>query len=116
MDKLSFADKIPSGEYRGRTVQDIIDDPEIRLITLIKVGFEFTDDVLKAGGIRTQVRDVQIKNEVVQHIKDNRVYAKEVEPISKILRELETINYGGMVEDSEPEPKTQETFNNDDYE
>lgn len=91
MEILDYESIIPYGKNKGKHVKDIISDKK-EIFSMLKSGFYFSDEVLKLAHIRKVIRDVKYANEVVEHKKDTKIYIKDTDSLSKIIRELETIH------------------------
>ena len=92
--KLSLESVIENGPYKGNTVRDIIKTDKKQLFDLIKRGVLFEEEVYKEARIQHNVRDYEIKHEVVDKIKlkDTKIYPKETESVKKIMESLLTLN------------------------
>lgn len=91
MEILDYESIIPYGKNKGKYVKDIINDKK-EIFSMLKSGYYFSDAVLKLANIRKVIRDVKYTNEVVEHNKDTKIYIKDTDSLSKIIRELETIH------------------------
>ena len=89
---LNINSVITSGNYKGKTVKDVLENGKKEIFNLIKQGFLFDDEVLSLAGIKKNVRDVTVENVFVEHEKDNKIYEKETTSLSKILKEIRTID------------------------
>lgn len=90
MNKLKLNHIIEDGKYKGKKISELASNKKT-IFELLKNGYNFDDEVLLQAGIKKTIRDVQIKTEVVEHIKDNKVYPKDTESITKILKDLQTV-------------------------
>ena len=106
---LNINSEITSGKYKGKTVGDLVTDKKI-IFTLIKQGVIFDDEVLSKAGIKKIIRDVKVEQILVDHEKDNKVYQKETTSLSKILKEINTIE--NVTAENEEAKKQEEEKNN----
>ena len=89
---LNINSEITAGIHKGKTVKEVLENGKKEIFSLIKQGFSFDDEVLSLAGIKKNVRDVTIKQVFVEHEKDNKIYEKETTSLSKILKEIRTID------------------------
>lgn len=94
---LDFNDKIDFGEYKGKTVKEIINEETSAkdiIFNLIKEEhIIFTDDVLKSVGIKRHVHSPTFKHIVIDRvIKETKALPKDRMKLDKILEELHTID------------------------
>lgn len=87
--KLNLDSVIEEGQYKGNKVSDLITDKK-KIFNLISRGYILSDEILRKAGIKKTIRDVHIKTIVVEHKKDTRVYQKDTDSLSKIIKDLET--------------------------
>lgn len=87
--KLNIDSIIDDGIYKGKKLSSIANDKK-KIFRLISEGYVLPDDVLEKTGIKKKIRDVKVETVIVEHEKDNKVYAKETVSLSKILKDLET--------------------------
>ena len=90
MNEIKLNYIIEDGKYKGKKISELTSNKKT-IFELLKNGYNFDDEVLLQAGIKKTIRDVQIKTEVVEHIKDNKVYQKDTESITKILKDLQTV-------------------------
>ena len=100
MKKLTMNDHIKSGAFANKTVEEVT---KIKgaIFSMIKDGYEFDDEVLKAARIRKIIRDEKI-DFVVNTNKDNNrsnTLPKETSSLKQILAELNTLDNFGTVKD-----------------
>ena len=101
MRKLTMNDHIKSGAFANKTVEEVT---KIKgaIFSMIKEGYEFDDEVLKAARIRKIIRDEQI-DFVVNTNKDNNrsnPLPKETTSLKQILAELNTLDNFGTAKDN----------------
>lgn len=101
MAKLTMGDTIKNGAFANKTVEEVT---KIKgaIFSMIKDGYEFDDEVLKAARIRKIIRDEKI-DFVVNTNKDNNrsnPLPKETTSLKQILAELNTLDNFGTVKDN----------------
>ena len=101
MKKLTMNDHIKSGAFANKTVEEVT---KIKgaIFSMIKDGYEFDDEVLKAARIRKIIRDEKI-DFVVNTNKDNNrsnPLPKEAASLKQILAELNTLDNFSTVKDN----------------
>ena len=111
---LNINSVIAKGEHKGKTVNDVLSIGKKEIFSLIKEGFSFDDNVLLMAGIKKNVRDVKVSNIFVEHEKDTKSYEKDTVSLSKILKEIRTID--NLDETIEAEIAASDDTNNEDYE
>lgn len=86
---LDFEDKLPSGKYRWKSVQEVIDElGKEGIKELIREGHPLSDEVLNKFKIHRISRDHETVFEVVapnSKAKDTVVFKRETLPIEKVL-------------------------------
>lgn len=90
LDKL---DKIPKGKYKGRVVEDLVNESTHNIMELLREGYTFTSDVLASAHIRKTIRDVRAYNEVISRPKkkDEELLKKDTKrQAEKVIEELNT--------------------------
>lgn len=102
---LSLNSIINSGKFNKQTVNEVLTNNKRDIFSLIKEGFSFDDEVLKLAGIKKNVKNSTVKNEIVEHDKDTKVYEVDTTPLHKILKEISTIDNYSF---SENQDKTEE--------
>lgn len=90
METLNIDSVICSGKYKGRRMSDLVSDKNA-VFDLIREGQSLSDEVLSMAKIKRAVRNVRTFSEVVSHSKDDRIMDKDTESLSKIIKDLETI-------------------------
>lgn len=75
-------------DRKNVSVSEIMYDKR-SIMSLIRNGYMFDDDVLSQAGIKKIVSQPVTKFEVVEHERDNTVYQKDKESITKIIKSLE---------------------------
>ena len=92
---LGLNDKINYGKMRGGTVEDLVKkEGKSAIFSLIKSGHTFSDEVLSFAGIKKVVHDVHTTtNECFEKETDTKVYEKDTVKLSKILKEINSIDY-----------------------
>ena len=101
MEKLTMGDTIENGAFANKTVEEVT---KIKgaIFSMIKDGYEFDDEVLKAARIRKIIRDEKI-DFVVNTNKGNKRFnplPKDTASLNQILAELHTLNNFGTVKDN----------------
>lgn len=102
---LSLNSIINSGKFNKQTVNEVLTNNKRDIFSLIKEGFSFDDEVLKLAGIKKNVKNSTVKNEIVEHDKDTKVYEVDTTPLHKILKEISTIDNYSFYENQD---KTEE--------
>ena len=107
MEFLQKETKITSGKYKGKTLGKVIEtDGKKGVFTLLREGYYFDDELLSEVGIKKITHEPTIKNEIVRHVKENKVYKKDTMKAERIISELQTIaNMGENKMDYFDEPK-----------
>ena len=110
MDFLQKETKITTGTYKGKTLGKVIDaDGKKGVFTLLREGYYFEDGLLAEVGIKKITHEPTIKNEIVEHAKENKVYKKDTMKAERIISELQTIaNIGENKMDYFDTPKDSE--------
>lgn len=109
MSKLNITDKFPDGRYRGRSIESIIEKNKIMakktVMSFIKKGVEFDEDVLSAIGITKNIRNVSTRQEIVERPKYKpKALPKDKESLNKILDEINTLtNFDDEIIDKDDE-------------
>ena len=101
MKKLTMNDHIKSGAFANKIVEEVT---KIKgaIFSMIKEGYEFDDEVLKAARIRKINKKEKI-DFVVNTNKDNNrsnPLPKETTSLKQILAELNTLDNFGTVKDN----------------
>lgn len=90
---LNINSIIEKGKWKGKKVEEIISINKKTIFSLIKEGYLFSDEVLSKAGIKKRVKDVKIETVIIpERIKDNTHLEKDAASLSKILKELHTID------------------------
>lgn len=89
---LNINSEITTGKHKGKVVKDIISENKKEIFSLIKDGMLFDDEVLSMAGIKKNIRNVKVTQVFTKHEKDDKVYEKDKESLSKILKEIRTID------------------------
>lgn len=97
MKGLKLNDTIAAGEYKGKTVQEVIagarEKPSRIIMSLLKKGLYFDDEVINAVGIKKTIRDVKFEHIVVDREKhEQKVLPKDRAKLSTILKDIHTID------------------------
>lgn len=110
MDFLQKETKITTGTYKGKTLGKVIDtDGKKGVFTLLREGYYFEEGLLGEVGIKKITHEPTIKNEIVEHAKENKVYKKDTMKVERIISELQTIaNMGENKMDYFDTPKKNE--------
>lgn len=101
MAKLTMGDTIKNGAFANKTVEEVT---KIKgaIFSMIKDGYEFDDEVLKAARIRKIIKDEKIDFVVNTNKGNNRSnpLPKETSSLKQILAELNTLDNFGTVKDN----------------
>ena len=89
---LKLDSTITEGEFKDKTVKEVLECGKKNIFSLIKTGLLFDDEVLSLAGIKKNIRDVKVTQICADHEKDTRVYQKETASLTKILKEIRTID------------------------
>ena len=107
---LNINSTIPNGKHRGKKVRDVLSDNRKDIFSLIKSGLSFDDEVLSLAGIKKNIRDVKVVQVFTDHVKDTRKYEKDTESLSRILKEIRTLD---NINESAEAPEQQQNGNTD---
>ena len=91
-DELTLDYVITKGKFKGKTIAEVIDINRHEIFNMIKKGFYFDDEVLKAAHITRHIRDSKIIQTIIDRkvVKDTKVYPKETKKVSEII---DSMNY-----------------------
>ena len=89
---LTEDSKIDKGIYKDKKVSFILETDKKYILSLIKEGYMFDNNVLSKAGIKKTIREEKITSIVVDHEVDNKTYEKDTLSISKILNEISTVD------------------------
>ena len=90
--KLGMKDVIDAGRGKEYEVSELT-GVSGEIFRLIKKGYQFDDEVLKAAHISKSIRDVRVENVIVEHeAEKGRTYVKEKESVRNIIRQLNTLD------------------------
>ena len=98
MKVTKMDDILPFGRHKGKTVREMIEKkPETarkNIMTYLKNGLYFDDEVINTVGIKKIVHEPTITNVVVDRkpYEDTRTMPKDRAKLSTILKELHTID------------------------
>ena len=107
---LSLNSIINGGKFNKQTVNKVLKNNKRDIFSLIKEGFSFDNEVLQMAGIKKNIKNKTIKNEIVEHEKDTKVYEIDTTPLHKILKEISTIDNYSF---TESQNKNDENFDED---
>ena len=90
-------DELPFGRHKGKTVREMIEKkPETarkNIMSYLKNGLYFDDEVIKAVGIKKIVHEATVTNVIVDRKpEDTRSLPKDRAKLSTILKDLHTID------------------------
>lgn len=89
---LNINSEVTIGKYKGKIVKDVLKNDKKEIFNLLKQGVLFDDNVLSLAGIRKNIRNVKITQVFTEHEKDTKIYEKETISLSKILKEIRTLD------------------------
>ena len=95
LERFEITDVVP--EYENRTFEEIVkeDRNTAKKIVFDKIreGYEPSDEVLAAAGIKKHIRDEKFTHVMFDRtkLKDNKVYPKETKKLETILKEINTL-------------------------
>lgn len=89
---LNINSEVYIGKYKGKIVKDILKNDKKEIFNLLKQGISFDDNVLSLAGIKKNIRNVKITQVFADHEKDTKIYEKETVSLSKILKEIRTLD------------------------
>lgn len=114
---LNIHSEVTIGKHKGRSVNDILNIDKKEIFSLIKQGLSFDDEVLAIAGIKKSVRGVKVLQVFAEHEKDNKKYEKETASLSKILKEIRTLDNIPEIDENENINQiTQNANNSNEYE
>lgn len=86
---LKLNDIIKKGRFKNKSISDIITNNRKDIITLIKEGYEFDDEVLNAAKYKRYIKNKNYISEIVKHTqKETKSYQKDINDVDKILEEI----------------------------
>ena len=91
-DDLTLDYVITKGKFKCKTIAEVIDIDRHEIFNMIKKGFYFDDEVLKAAHIIRHIRDSKIIQTIIDRkvVKDTKVYPKDTKKVSEII---DSMNY-----------------------
>ena len=91
-DELTLDYVITKGKFKCKTIAEVIDIDRHEIFNMIKKGFYFDDEVLKAAHITRHIRDSKIIQTIIDRkvVKDTKVYPKDTKKVSEII---DSMNY-----------------------
>lgn len=96
MKVTKLDDTITIGRHKGKTVREMIessgDKARRNIMSLLKKGLYFDDEVINMVGIKKTIRDPVIKLVVADHKTDHKVLPKDRAKLSTILKDIHTID------------------------
>lgn len=109
-NELKLTDTINKGEFKGKTIQTIIDNNKKDLFKLCQLGYQFNEEVYDYAGYKHTIRDINAYNQIIDNKckKEDKVYPKESESLYKILRNLLTIEKAYINENNNIEEITED--------
>lgn len=112
---LGLEDKFEEGKYIGMTVDEVISKDRKALLSLSREGYDFKEEVFAKARFKRQKRDENVVLEIVSKPKfnDNKVYAKDVKSVKKIIEELSTVDKPFHEENSDEEDKMETIYENE---
>lgn len=105
MQIYGINDKIERNLVNKLTKQDIL--------SFIKKGYSFNDEVLSKVGLKKSIRDVKYTTVIVEHEQCNKVYEKDTMRLGNIIKSLHTIDNLGDYDDSQF-TQTEQTMTDED--
>lgn len=112
MGILSLDSTLKKGKYANKSIADLV-NIKGQIFSMIKEGYVFDDEVLKAAHITKVICDKNVHCSVtcLEHPKDMRVLPVDTASMKQILSELNTLEaVGDNVDDSD------ESSNSNNYE
>lgn len=99
--KLTITDTINIGRKKV-TVSELVTEKG-KIMSLIKKGYYFDDEVLSQAGIKRIVKETKIENVFVDHKQDTKKYQKDTESMKNILKSINTLENIYQAEEIEDE-------------
>lgn len=94
--KLSLTDTLDSDKYKGKTIEQILDTDKRRMFKLLKLGYDFDDEVLEKYRFKRTIRDVKFVHEFVdktpQPTSKKTLTKDTVENARKLMKSLATLD------------------------
>ena len=113
--ELNIKSKVPCGKYKSTIVGDKLIADKKEILSLIKDGYAFTEEVLKEAKIIKRVTvEPHTYNRISEHQVDNKVYEKDTMSLKNILKSLHTIETS--IADENVKEETVSNKNTDDTE
>ena len=112
-DKLTLDFVITKGKFKGKTIAEVIDIDCHEIFNMIKKGFYFDDEVLKAAHITRHIRDSKIIQTIIDRkiVKDTKTYPKDTKKVSEII---DSMNYANDNYDDDFDDVEEEIDDNED--
>lgn len=77
----------------NRKISDLVKEKGA-IMSLIKSGYDFEDDVLKEAHIKRIIRESNTELTIVDHEKDTKIYKKDTDNLKSILKSINTLSNG----------------------
>lgn len=106
--RLELTSRAPIGAYKKRLISEIVENKDKKeIFSFIREGYDVSDEVLEAVGIKKYVGEKKARSVIVDHVKDDAVYDKDTVSVKKVLTEISTLDNEESPE-SETERKEKE--------
>ena len=106
--RLELTSRAPIGVYKKHLISEIVENKDKKeIFSFIREGYDVSDEVLEAVGIKKYVGEKKAKSVIVDHVKDDAVYDKDIVSVKKVLTEISTLDNEESPE-SETERKEKE--------
>ena len=106
--RLELTSRAPIGAYKKRLISEIVENKDKKeIFSFIREGYDVSDEVLEAVGIKKYVGEKKATSVIVDHVKDDAVYDKDTVSVKKVLTEISTLDNEESPE-SETERKEKE--------
>lgn len=106
--RLELTSRAPIGAYKKRLISEIVENKDKKeIFSFIREGYDVSDEVLEAVGIKKYVGEKKARSVIVDHVKDDAVYDKDTVSVKKVLTEISTLDNEETPE-SETERKEKE--------
>ena len=106
--RLELTSRAPIGAYKKRLISEIVENKDKKeIFSFIREGYDVSDEVLEAVGIKKYVGEKKARSVIVDHVKDDAVYDKDTVSVKKVLTEISTRDNEETLE-SEAERKEKE--------
>lgn len=114
MEILSLDSTFKKGKYANKSVADLV-GIKGQIFSMIKEGYVFDDEVLKAAHITKVIRDKKVYCRVgcLEPLKDTRMLLVETASMKQILSELNTLEAVGDDVDDRDDSSNDGDYEND---